>query len=100
MHEIYIVKFQRCQFTFPNTRLEKRQQDGVIPAVFLRFKQQRLVFIPEKYRGVFLLFPRPRNRLSGIPGNNVIFFQELEEMPVVSLSCCDALYPILETDVR
>jgi hypothetical protein len=74
MNVIDIVHGQRRQFTFPNTRLEKRQQNCVIPAVFLRFKQQRLVFIPEKDCRVFLLFLRPRNRLSGIPGDDIILF--------------------------
>ena len=34
----------------------------------------------EEHRGVFLLFPRPYNGFSGIPGDDVVLFEKLEEM--------------------
>src|SRR6516165_9867891 len=80
MEKINIPYLQGRQFTLPNPRLEKRQQDGIVPTVSLGFKQQCLVLMLEEHRGVFLLFPRPYNGFSGIPGDDVVLFEKLEEM--------------------
>ena len=55
MDEIDVLNLQIRQLALPNPRLEKRQEDRVVPAVPLCFKQQRLVLIFKQYVGFFLL---------------------------------------------
>ena len=79
--KINIPYLQISQLTLPNPRLQKRHKNRVIPAVSLSFKEQRLVFVLKENCGVFFFFPRPYNGFCGVPGYDLILFQELEEMP-------------------